>query len=41
MNTTFYNFKSKEKEFIIEKNKKVELSTQLMDYNESVIIEWY
>ena len=35
------NLKSKEKEFIIEKNKKVELSTQLMDYNESVIIEWY
>lgn len=35
------NLKSKEKEFIIEKNKKVELSTQLMDHNESVIIEWY
>lgn len=35
------DFKSKEKEFIIEKNKKVELSTQLMDHNESVIIEWY
>ena len=35
------DLKSKEKEFIIEKNKKVELSTQLMDHNESVIIEWY
>ena len=35
------DFKSKKKEFIIEKNKKVELSTQLMDHNESVIIEWY
>jgi transcriptional regulator with XRE-family HTH domain len=35
------NLKSKEKEFIIGKNKKVELSTQLMDHNESVIIEWY
>ena len=35
------DFKSKEKEFIIEKNKKVELSTQLMNQNESVIIEWY
>lgn len=35
------DFKSKEKEFIIEKNKKVELSTQLMNHNESVIIEWY
>jgi len=35
------DFKSKEKEFIIEKNKKVELSTQLTDHNESVIIEWY
>ena len=35
------NLKSQEKEFIIEKNKKVELSTQTMDYNESVIIEWY
>jgi hypothetical protein len=35
------NLKSREKEFIIEKNKKVELSTQLMDHNESVIIEWY
>ena len=35
------DFKSKEKEFIIEKNKKVELSTQLMDHNESVIIAWY
>ena len=35
------NLKSKEKEFTIEKNKKVELSTQLMDYNERIIIEWY
>ena len=35
------DFKSKEKEFIIEKNKRVDLSTQLMDHNESVIIEWY
>ena len=35
------DLKSKEKEFIIEKNKKVELSTQLNDNNESVIIEWY
>lgn len=35
------DLKSKEKEFIIEKNKKVELSTQLTDHNESVIIEWY
>ena len=35
------DLKSKEKEFIIEKNKKVELSTQLMNHNESVIIEWY
>jgi transcriptional regulator with XRE-family HTH domain len=35
------NLKSKEKEFIIEKNKKVELSTQAMDYNEIVEIEWY
>ena len=34
------DLKSKEKEFIIEKNKKVELSTQSMDYNESIIIEW-
>lgn len=29
------DLKSKEKEFIIEKNKKVELSTQLMNHNES------
>ena len=35
------NLKSKEKEFIIEKNKKVKLSTQLTDHNETVIIEWY
>jgi hypothetical protein len=35
------DLKSREKEFIIEKNKKVELSTQLTDHNESVIIEWY
>ena len=35
------DLKSKEKEFIIEKNQKVELSTQLNDNNESVIIEWY
>ena len=35
------NLKSKEKEFMIEKNKKVELSTQLTNHNESVIIEWY
>ena len=35
------DFKSKEKEFIIEKNKKVELSTQLINNNKSVIIEWY
>ena len=35
------NLKIKEKEFKIEKNKKVELSTQSADYNESVIIEWY
>ena len=35
------DLKSREKEFIIEKNKKVELSTQLMDHNELVIIEWY
>ena len=34
------DLESKEKEFIIEKNKKVELSTQSMDYNESIIIEW-
>ena len=36
-----FDLKSQEKEFIIEKNKKVELSTQLIDHNESVIIEWY
>jgi len=35
------NLKAQEKEFIIEKNKKVELSTQLNDNNELVIIEWY
>lgn len=35
------NLKSKEKEFIIEKNKQVKLSTQLVDHNELVIIEWY
>ena len=35
------DLKSKEKKFIIEKNKKVELSTQTMDHNESIIIEWY
>ena len=35
------DLESKEKEFVIEKNKKVELSTQLNDYNELVIIEWY
>lgn len=35
------DLKSKEKEFVIEKNKKVELSTQSMDYNELIIIEWY
>ena len=29
------------KEFIIEKDKKVELSTQSMDYSELVVIEWY
>lgn len=34
------NLKDKEKEFVIEKNKKVEISTQTMDYNESMIIEW-
>jgi len=34
------NLKDKEKEFVIEKNKKVEISTQTMDYNESIIIEW-
>lgn len=34
------NLKDKEKEFVIEKNKKVEISTQAMDYNESMIIEW-
>lgn len=38
---TGINLKSKEKEFVIEKNKEVELTTQSMDYNESVIIEWY
>lgn len=38
---TGINLKSKEKEFVIEKDKKVELTTQSMDYNESVIIEWY
>ena len=35
------DFKSKEKEFIIEKNKEVELTTQKKDSNESVLIEWY
>ena len=35
------DLKSKEKEFIIEKNKKVELSTQLTNHNELVVIEWY
>ena len=35
------DFKSKEKEFIIEKNKKVELSTQSKNNNELVVIEWY
>ena len=35
------NLKSKEKEFIIEKDKQVEISTQFNDNNESVIIEWY
>lgn len=34
------NLKTKEKEFIIEKNRKVKLSTQLKDYNKSIIIEW-
>ena len=34
------DLKSKEKEFIIEKNKKVELITQSNDNNESIIIEW-
>ena len=35
------NLKSKEKEFVIKKDEKVELSTQTMDYSETVIIEWY
>ena len=35
------DIKSKEKEFIIEKDKQVEISTQFKDKNESVIIEWY
>lgn len=35
------NLLSKEKEFAIEKNQKVELSTQSNDSNESIIIEWY
>lgn len=30
----------KKKEFIIEKNKPVEITTQTTDYNESMIIEW-
>lgn len=30
----------KKKEFIIEKNKPVEITTQSMDYNESMIIKW-
>ena len=34
------NLESKEKEFIIEKSKQVELTTQSMDFNESIIIEW-
>ena len=34
------DLKSKEKEFIIEKGKKVELSTQFKDNNELVVIEW-
>ncbi len=35
------NLLSKEKEFIIEKDKQVELVTQTMDYNQSVLLEWY
>ena len=35
------NLNSKEKKFIIEKNKKEEISTQSIDYNEKMIIEWY
>ncbi len=35
------DLKSKEKEFILEKNRKVELSTQSTDYNELITIEWY
>ncbi len=34
------NLRTKEKEFIIEKNKDVELTTQTMDYNESIILKW-
>jgi len=34
------SLRTKEKEFIIEKNKDVELTTQSMDYNESIILRW-
>ena len=38
---TGINLKSKEKEFVIEKNKEVKITTQTMDYNETMTLEWY